>query len=134
MRLPLPHTIEPLRPEWMMLMFIFWGVMAPERVTVIVSFCVGLFLDVLTGAPLGQYALTMTLLVYFVQFFKNRYRLFTTLQQGFLILFLVGTGKITLLMIHWLLGHPPISLWYFASVLTSILFWPFLYRILRYYA
>lgn len=133
-QIPLPNSIEAFRPEWLMMIFIFWGLIAPEKVTVTIAFIAGIFIDVLYGSLLGQYAITMALLIYFSQFFKNRYRLFPAWQQAFLILILVALGKLILLIIHWLLGYPSVSFWYWAPLISSMLIWPYMYKILRYYA
>ncbi len=56
---PLPAALAAYRPDWVPLVLIFWGLMAPERIGLLTAFAMGLALDTLSGALLGQHALAM---------------------------------------------------------------------------
>lgn len=133
MIIPMPATLHWIRPEWITLMLIYWAYRAPEVVGVGTAWSVGLIMDVLNGTLLGQYALSMAIVVGLAEFFKHRIRIAPLWHQVFIILVLVGFGKLSLLMVQWLLGHPPTSLWYWASAVTSMLMWPWISHVLRYY-
>lgn len=132
MILPLPQTIQFFRPEWMMLILIYW-ILCEDKLSVWMAFGIGLMSDILNGSVIGQYALIMTLVAYLTQIFKNRWRLFSFWQQTLLILVLVGIAQLTLLIIQWFLGHPPASMLFWCSTLSSTLIWPILFKMLYFY-
>ena len=56
--IPLNQTLDWVRPEWMLLVLLYWVLSLPHRIGVLWGFLVGLYLDVLVGATLGQWALS----------------------------------------------------------------------------
>jgi rod shape-determining protein MreD len=70
---PLPAAIAAYRPDWVPIVLIFWSLMAPERVGLFTAFAMGLALDTLSGALLGQHALAMVTIVYLSVRFPNSY-------------------------------------------------------------
>ena len=65
--LPLPSVVAPYRPEWVPLILIFWSLLAPERFSLLTAFWMGLLLDTLSGALLGQHALALVVVVAIVR-------------------------------------------------------------------
>ncbi|WP_455219971.1 rod shape-determining protein MreD, partial [Kaarinaea lacus] len=53
MMMPLPEWAESARPQWLMMVVIYWCIALPDRFGVILAWLVGLVLDVATGALLG---------------------------------------------------------------------------------
>jgi rod shape-determining protein MreD len=133
MMLPYPKALHWLRPEWVALVLIYWAFRVPESVGVIPAWCVGLVMDIVTASPLGQYALSMTIIVYLAHFLKNRMKHFPRGQQALVIFMLIGIGQLVVLGVQWLIGHPPASLWFWASTVVSMLMWPWIYRLMRMY-
>jgi len=132
MIVPFPYHWQWIRPEWISLMLIYWVFREPARVGVATGWMIGLCMDVLGGVLLGQYALAMALLTYLAHLLRNRLRFFPFWQQAFVILVLVGIGQLILLLIQWFIGRPPRTLLYWSSTLTSVLLWPWLYRIMHF--
>jgi rod shape-determining protein MreD len=62
--IPLPSLIAPVRPAFLILVVIYWSLMAPRAGGLTLAFISGLALDVFKGAVLGQYALTTSLVGY----------------------------------------------------------------------
>lgn len=133
MVMPLPHHWQWIRPEWLTLVLIYWVFALPQSVGVITGWCVGLVMDILGGVLLGQHALALAIVAYFSYLLRNRLRLFPFWQQALMVFVLVGLGELVLLLVQWLIGHPPKTPLYWASTLSSVLFWPWLYRLLRMY-
>ena len=106
---PLPDTIEYLRPEWLVLAMIYWTIALPHRIGVVWGALVGLFQDVLIGSPLGQHALAMTLVVYISQSVYKRLRVFPPLQQSAVVFMLVGVAVITSYLIQDFSGRAHLS-------------------------
>jgi len=130
---PVPSYWHWLRPEWTTLFLIYWVFRDPEGVGVITGWCVGLLMDILGGVLLGQYALAMAIVIYLAHLLRNRLRFFPFWQQALAVLVLVGLGQLSVLIVQWFIGHPPKTLVYWASTISSVLLWPWFYRLMRYY-
>ncbi|MEO8401209.1 MAG: rod shape-determining protein MreD [Gammaproteobacteria bacterium] len=129
--LPMPDWTVWLRPAWVMMVIIYWVMVAPHRVNVGIAWLVGLFLDVLNGTLLGEHALAMTLVAYFVARMHSRLRMFPLLQQGFSVFILILIYQFVLFCVQGFLGQLPSTWLYWSSSVTSMLLWPWLFSMLR---
>lgn len=128
---PLPDWAAYLRPEWVSLVVIYWCMALPERVGVGIAWVAGLFLDVIHGAVMGQYAMALALVAYFTLNLHQRLRVFPLMQQMFMVLLLVLFQQLVVIWIKGFIGESPDSLRYWLPSLTSMLLWPWLFVILR---
>src|SRR3546814_17584254 len=62
----LPDSLSAARPLWMPLMLAYWALREPQLPALVPAFLLGLMLDVLYAAPLGQHALVLVVVVYLV--------------------------------------------------------------------
>ena len=128
---PLPPAVNEWRPAWVPMVLAYWCLAAPERMGVLTGWTVGLVLDVLQGAILGQHALALALVAFLTVLYHQRIRVFPLVQQavvtGFIILiyFLVTTT------IYNLLGSRHYGLEHLLGAATSALLWPWCFVILR---
>ena len=58
--LPLPDWLQWGRPEWTALALIYWVIALPHRVGLVTALLLGVAVDALEGATLGQNALALT--------------------------------------------------------------------------
>ncbi len=79
---PWPDGLAWLRPQWLLLVLLYWVVTLPHRIGVFWGFVVGLFQDVLLNTPMGQHALAMTLLCYVTLLAYRRIRRANLLLQS----------------------------------------------------
>jgi rod shape-determining protein MreD len=133
MIVPFPEAWHWLKPQWVTLVLIYWIFSCPCHIGVWVGWVSGFGMDILTGLLWGQYALAMTVVVYLGHMLRYRLRLFPFWQQALVVCVLVGFGQLALLMTQWFIGQPPTTLLYWTSTLSSVLIWPWVYRILRFY-
>jgi rod shape-determining protein MreD len=129
--LPLPDWAAYLRPEWATMVLIYWCMALPQRVGTGVGWVVGLFLDVIHGAVLGQYALALALIAYFTVSLHQRLRIYPLTQQSLIVLMLILMQELLLTWVRGFLGQPPNSLAYWLPSLTSMLLWAWVFVILR---
>lgn len=129
--LPLPDWAEPYRPEWVAMILIYWCLALPDRIGVGVGWVMGLFLDVVRGAILGQHALALALTAYLALHLHQRVRLYPIWQQALTVLMLVAFAQMLVLWIKGIIGQSPQSWWYWVPSLTSMLLWPWVFLILR---
>lgn len=128
---PLPDWAAYLRPEWVSIVLIYWCMALPERVGVGIGWLAGLFLDVIHGAVLGQYAITLTLIAYFTVNFHQRLRVYPLGQQALVVMFLILFQQIVVIWIKGFIGESSQSLYYWLPSITTMLLWPWLFVILR---
>lgn len=129
--LPMPESMIWFRPAWVLMVLIFWTIMSPLRVNMGTAFITGLFLDLLTSTLLGEHALALTLVIYFVSRISIRLRMYPILQQSLSILLFVLLYQFILYCIQGFIGELPRNHLYWCSSLTSMLLWPWLFVLMR---
>ena len=75
--LPLPAWAGPYRPEWTLLVLIYWCMAIPQRVCIGVGWVVGILLDALRESLLGQNALGFALAAFVTIKLHQRLRVFS---------------------------------------------------------
>ncbi len=121
---PLPAALVAYRPDWVPLVLIFWGLMAPERIGLLTAFAMGLVVDTLSGALLGQHALAMVTVVYLSVRFHLLIRVFPVWQLSVTVMLLLAIYEFMLFWIDGVAGRsvPIIERW--APVVSGALVWP----------
>ena len=130
MMMPLPAWAEAARPQWLMMVVIYWCIALPDRFGVIFAWMAGLVLDVATGALLGQNALAFGIVAFLAIKLHLRIRLFPLWQQALSILILIALYQIITLWVKGFTGQSATWAYWLAS-LTSMLLWPFVFTLLR---
>jgi rod shape-determining protein MreD len=87
---PLPDAVAPLRPDWVAVVLLYWSLTASHRFGLFTAFFMGIALDTLTGALLGQNALALLVVVYLAERFHLRLRVFPVSQLALTVLMLLG--------------------------------------------
>lgn len=121
--MPLPDAVRGLRPDWVAVLLIYWSLAAPRRFSLISAFAMGLVLDALHGALLGQHALALLVVVYAAERFYLRVRLFPVSQLAITVLILLALYQFILFWIDGIAGRtvPLVERW--APPLTGTLVW-----------
>lgn len=129
--IPFPQWLTLLLPQWLVLVVIYWVLELPHRVNLGIAWILGLILDGLYGSLLGEHALALTVVAYLVDRFHRQIRMFPMLQQAAWVFVLVFIYQTILIWIQGILGLLPNIYLFWLSALTSMLFWPWLFVILR---
>ncbi len=129
--LPLPEWAQPYRPQWYTLTLIYWTLALPERVGVGIGWLLGIVVDVLTAALLGQHALSLALIAFITHKMHQRVRLFPLWQQSLTVLSLLLIEKLLALWVMGAAQQPTPSLLFWAPPLVGMFLWPWVYIILR---
>jgi rod shape-determining protein MreD len=124
--MPLAEGWQVYRPDWLGVMLIYWCMRVPERVGVLHGFVLGLLLDLLEGVPLGQNALTLSLLAFLCALVYPRFRAYSLVQQAVLVLVLLGIVQLVEQWVRTFLGDFSIHLAFLIPSLISALLWPWL--------
>jgi rod shape-determining protein MreD len=127
---PLPAGWSALRPEWPLLVLMYWSLALPHRIGVGAAWLTGLFLDILQGSLLGQHALALTLAIWALLQFYRRLRMFPLWQQAAAISVLLLLAQGVLLLVHDMLGRG-LGWRGLLPALSGALLWPPLFLLLR---
>ena len=120
----LPHILELVSPFWLLLFFIYWLIYSDSNGILSAALILGLLLDVLQGAILGQNALALIVSSAFILSVKKSFFVSNlTTQQVYvfiasliyLVLFLMTHLMVQSLQIQWLILFVPF---------TGALMWP----------
>lgn len=131
--LPLPNAIEWFKPQWMLLTLVFWVTTNPHRIGLGFAFLIGFLMDLLTGTLLGQHVFVYVLLTYILLKLHLRWRHFPVWQQTTVVfMFSLISLSLQYFMLN-VTGFNPQSGWYWMPIVTSTIFWPWVYWLLRDY-
>jgi len=129
--MPMPLSFDVFRPDWVLIVLVYWCLALPNRVNIITAWVMGLLLDVLLGSVLGVHAAAMALSVYIVIVNFQKIRNFSIWQQALIL------GVVTSLyhlLVFWF-QHFLIDVVFLPSylypVITTIILWPWLFFSLR---
>ncbi len=128
---PLPEWLSPFRPEWIALTLAYWCMALPHRVGVLSGFCLGIFLDVLKGALLGQHALALAIMAFLTIKVHQQIRVFPMWQQALSIMGLLIIFQMLVMPINGIIGIKENDHHYWFATLSSTLMWPWIYLVLR---
>lgn len=129
---PLPIMFNAFRPDWMVLVIFYWIIALPHRVSIGHVFILGLLVDLLLGSVLGMHALVFSLLAYFTTINFQRFRYFTLVQTTLLVGLFVFLSKLLLYWIASSMQEIVLHRYYFWSIFTSMLIWPWFFLFMRY--
>ncbi|MFT4518946.1 MAG: rod shape-determining protein MreD [Halioglobus sp.] len=129
--LPLPPWLEWGRPEWVVLMLIYWSIALPHRVGIATALVLGVGLDVLEGAVLGQNAFALVVVVLLSLTLYQRLRVYSLAQQAGVVFILAGVNQLITQWVQNLEGMGASSMLFLLPAITSALLWPFVLQVLR---
>ena len=129
--LPLPQWLLLGRPEWVALVLIYWCIALPQRVGIVTGLVLGLGLDVLEGAVIGQNVLALVMVALLSLMLYQRLRVYSLWQQSAVVFVLVGVSQVICQWVQSLEGIGAPNMSFLLSALTSALLWPFILHLLR---
>jgi rod shape-determining protein MreD len=128
--LPLPATLQALRPYWLALVLAYWLLEDHERVGLGLAFAIGLFADIAFGSLLGEQALRLTVMTFILQRFRPQLRFFPMAQQALAIGGLLLNDQIIVSAVHFVFGQPIRGWMPWWTPLIGAALWPPLFVLL----
>ncbi len=123
---PLPHVLDLLRPDFLLLIVIWFALMLPRAGGLVTAWCAGLGLDAFHGVALGENALAFVVVAFIVHRFHLRVRMYPLRQQVLVVLLLLCLYQFLMFWIDGVTGHP-LNAWVrWLPVLTGTVLWPVL--------
>lgn len=130
--MPLPDELNSWRPEWLMLVLVFWAMHAPNWFGLWLALVMGVLLDVLLATPLGFYGLVMVVVVQLTRATGQWSGIFSVRHTTLLLLALVALSRSIHYVVLSLQGQSPSdSSDFFLPVLSSALMWPTVLLLLK---
>jgi len=124
--LPMPVWADELRPQWVTLVLVYWCVARPARIGVFTGFMVGIAHDVVSGALLGEHALSLSVVTYLAGELHRRIRAFPLWQQAVAVWLLLLVERLISLWVLGATGQPTPTLAFWLPTLVGLLLWPVL--------
>ena len=129
--LPMPQWLMWVRPEWVALILIYWAIALPHRVGILSALALGIMLDTLEGAVLGQNAFSLVVVAVLCQTLYQRLRVFSVLQQAGTVFVVIGINQLVCQWVQNLEGVGGPSLIFLLPAVSSALLWPVVLHVLR---
>ncbi len=112
-----------LRPDFILLVTIYWLFRAPHVVNIGVAWLAGIVMDLITGGLFGQHALAYVVVAYFAVRYQRRLILFNSWQQAGYVFLLLLLSQVIVLVLKLLAGGEVPGWSYFLPSISGILLW-----------
>jgi rod shape-determining protein MreD len=129
--MPMPLSIDMFRPDWTLVVVLYWSLALPSRINVITAWVCGFILDVLLGSILGVHAAAMAISVYIAVVNFQKIRNFSLWQQSLIIGVLASLYHLIVFWLQRFLTDTSFLPSYLYPVFTTILLWPWAFLLLR---
>lgn len=122
--LPFTGWLLALRPDFVALVLLYWGVHQPHRIGFLPAWALGLTMDVADGSLLGQHALAYSVMMYAAIFLHRRMAMFDMRHQILHVLPILLVMQLMILAIRQAAGGLFPGWWYFLPSITGAILWP----------
>jgi rod shape-determining protein MreD len=127
---PMPRWLELFRPEFLLLIVIYWSLAAPRVAGMMFAWLAGLAIDIVHGVVLGQHALAFLFVSFVTHRIQLRMRIFPIWQQAFAVLLMLGLYEFVVFWIDGIIGKPVTTALRWIPIFTGALLWPFTVAVL----
>lgn len=123
---PLPHWLDLLRPDFLLLVVVWFAIMVPRAGGLAFAWAAGLALDAFRGQILGENALAFVAVAYLAHRLHLRLRMYPLTHQSLVVLSLLFVYQFLLFWIDGVAGHPLTDWARWLPAITGALVWPML--------
>lgn len=121
---PLPESLGWLRPDWLLLVVIYWSLATPRVAGLAFAWVAGLLIDVTSGTVLGEHALAFLLVGFLTHRLQLRMRIFPVWQQAFTVLILLLVYQFMLFWIDGITGQAVTTWRRWMPAVVGAALWP----------
>jgi len=121
---PLPMSCRWWRPEFVLMVAIYWVVVLPYSISLTALCGLGLFQDLLEGTPFGQHSLGIIIVAYICLFSYQRLRNFNLVKQMISMFFVIAIAQLADNWVQGMAGRPLVEISFIYAAITSALIWP----------
>jgi len=127
---PLPEWLAIARPAFLVLVVLYWSIVAPRAGGLLFPFACGLALDVFRGAVLGEHALALTIVAFLVMRFHLLIRAKPLFEQALIVFAALMLYEFVVWCIDGWTGHTLNSPLRWLHPVTGGLVWPVVFGVL----
>lgn len=129
--MPMPLNADAFRPDWVLIVLMYWCMALPGRVNIITAWVMGFILDVLLGSVLGVHAAAMAISIYIIIGNHQKIRNFSIWQQALITGVLAALYHLVVFWLQRFLIDVVFLPSYLYPVITTIVLWPWVFYLLR---
>ncbi|MFT7006483.1 MAG: rod shape-determining protein MreD [Colwellia sp.] len=129
--MPMPLNADAFRPDWVLIVLMYWCMALPGRVNIITAWVMGFLLDVLLGSVLGVHAAAMAISIYIIIGNHQKIRNFSIWQQALITGVLAALYHLVVFWLQRFLIDVVFLTSYLYPVITTIVLWPWVFYLLR---
>ncbi|MHB1675958.1 MAG: rod shape-determining protein MreD [Sulfuriferula sp.] len=120
---PWPVEYLWLRPDFLLLVTLYWVIYQPNHLGIGTAWLLGLLLDLSDGGWLGQHALAYAVTVFVLLLVQRRMFNFPPWQQALPILVLLLIEQLICILVATFVGDTHYALAFFAAIITGTACW-----------
>ena len=122
--LPLTGWVLGLRPDFVALVLLYWGIHQPRKIGFLPAWVLGLAMDVADGSLFGQHALAYSVMMFAAMALHRRVSMFDMRHQILHVLPMLLIMQLIVLCVRLASGGEFPGWWYFLTSITGALLWP----------
>lgn len=127
----LPNYLIWLRPDWVLLVLVYWVIALDRRVAIGLAFFIGVLLDLLHYTLFGEHALALVVAIYIILKLRKKMRVYPIIQQALVIMVVSLFYKVIIFFAQNSIAAPRVSTLYWLSIAVNTLVWPLVLLMLR---
>lgn len=129
--MPVPTFLDAFRPNWILLVALYWSIAMPHRFNLGSAWFAGIMLDLVWGTTLGINALAFVLASTVVVIHFKKIRSFSIGHQAIIMTAISALYQLLSYLFELWLNDAIMPQGYYFSSLVTIVAWPWLFLVLR---
>lgn len=122
--MPLSGWALMLRPDFVALTLLYWGIHQPRKIGFFPAWLLGLAMDVAEGSLFGQHALAYSVMMFGAIALHRRVTMFGVRHQMLHVVVILLLMQVIVLVVRAAAGGEYPGWWYFVPSLIGALLWP----------
>lgn len=129
--MPWPVGLQGLRPNWVVLVLIYWALALPDKMSVGTAFLAGIVWDLILGSILGIHALVLSIAIYFIAKYHLILRNLSLWLQSLLVMAYIVLIRFSIFIIEYALHSAAFNPQEILGALISGILWPWIFLLMR---